>query len=121
MERQDIASDSVELNCFLVMLVRQLPHLSHLPHFNLGPRYDDKLLGVKLCYLENLDVEFEENVDRGGPSFDHNIKASCKNSQKVFKRCQLKFRDGIKVTRLGTLAPPKTEGQLSICRQVNSF
>ena len=27
----------------------------------------------------------------------------------------------LKVTRLGTLAPPKTEGQLSIYQQVNSF
>ena len=31
------------------------------------------------------------------------------------------WKETVKVTGLGTLAPPKTEGQLSICWQVNSF
>ena len=41
--------------------------------------------------------------------------------QSVDRRFYNEERDTIKVTRVGTLAPPKTEGQLSICQQVNSF
>ena len=44
-----------------------------------------------------------------------------RDSSSLFWNFVIMTRFPIKVIRLGTLAPPKTEGQLSICRQVNSF
>ena len=44
------------------------------------------------------------------------VTKSLNMAHETFQCCYV-----LKATRLCTLAPPKTEGQLSICRQVNSF
>ena len=60
---------------------------------------------MSLLFKGSTHIIFQIHVDKG-PHNIHELYASGVS---------------VKVTRFGTLAPPKIEGQSSICRQVNSF
>ena len=86
-----------------------------------------KRLGPPLINL--LETEFQRSTHDPSPySYKDNGSMLCRfnPSADIFTPNQEESQKitawtAFKVTRVGTLAPPKTEGQLSACRQVNSF
>ena len=67
--------------------------------------------------VETLDLEIDNTSDHVPIQLNVSYSSRLLNQQDN----QSMDSHGFKVTRLGTLSPPKTEGQLSICRQVNSL